>query len=103
MYVSSGKSSTAPTSSQRTGVFSNSGPRAKPMAGGLGLRAGGDDAGQRGDALEVTVGGEQLEAQGVQAVAGQQGEVRLGPGHEPRLAGVQPLALAHGGDVQRGV
>src|SRR3954454_650962 len=32
-YVSSGNSSTEPTSCQRTGVFSNSGPSAKPMAG----------------------------------------------------------------------
>src|SRR3954452_13319659 len=183
-YVSSGKSSTVPTSCQRTGVFSNSGPSAKPMAGsrkaeaatapaacvvpvmnrrrvtvspsnapgiprsdvdldfwrrrgssgiggpysirratqvpyhgrstrpgqslpgdlrglriavGLGLRAGRDQLRETGECREIAGLGEAVEAQGVQAIAGQQGQIWVGPGDTAGVARVQALALAHGG------
>ncbi len=66
----------------------------------LGLRLGAqpDDVGELGDRIDVAQRGQAREPQGVEPVAGEQGEVGLDLGEQPRGAVMQQLALADGLD-----
>src|SRR4051812_662346 len=87
----------APAVSRRT---AGDGPRARVPYGGrargvflrVGLRTQRDDVGQLGHGVQVAELGQALEPEGVQGVAGQQGEVRIAGPHDPPLAVVLQIA-----------
>jgi hypothetical protein len=66
----------------------------------LGLEAGAvaDQVGEDGDGAGVAEGSEAVEAEGVEVVARQQGEVGVVGGEEARLLVVEEVALADGLD-----
>ena len=78
-----------------------------PRQGGVPRRVGGlgaplsvrsrtqrDEVGQRGDRVEVAERGQALEAERVEPVAGQEGQIGVLAGQHARVAEVQELALA---------
>ena len=71
----------------------------RPSAWKLGAAA--DQLGQHGDRLGVAERGEALDAEGVEIVAGEQGEVGVVAAQQARLAVVQEVALAHRLDHER--
>src|SRR4051794_21156287 len=74
---------------------------ARRIALGVGLRAERDDVGELGHGFEVSELGEPLQAERVQAIAGQQRQVGiLGPQHPPGTVVLQ-VALADRLDEQR--
>lgn len=66
----------------------------------FGLEAGAlrDQVGEDGDCGGVAEGGKAVEAEGVEVVAGEQGEVGVVAGEQARLLVMEQVALAHGLD-----
>ena len=63
---------------------------------GLATGAGGDEVGEDGDGAGVAEGGEAVEAEGVEIVTGEEGEVGVVAGEQARVLVVEEVALAHG-------
>ena len=65
------------------------------------LRRERDQVGQLADRLEVTERGQPLEAEGVEVIAGEQGQIGVGADHHARLPVVQQVTLANRLDHER--